>query len=352
MYENDDNTLDALVPGAKKDRQRKILDQLQQLDMDDGFVSTGHDDYEIPPPKPSDYNANNGFLPSKFIEKKSKKKHRIDVPDQSDDEWLQAMMDANDIKIKPGKKHRKDIFDDADGKKKKKKEKNKDELTDYNKEFETEAALLRNLMIDQSHFVESLQRQYDFLSSNKSSSRGVNKNLTDLISNITAGRSLTSQLVDKQISLKKTIADLSMKEKKELRGNSLADGENLADFASSYLKHMINERQRYINGGSSDIGEYNIDEMSDIVTDNLMSDDQYEERPEEVEKYLKYENDNIEVFVYVNQNDPEDYEYVALNGDGEEVIDYPLPLKNTLSLNRSTNIATDAFGQKYNIRWR
>lgn len=351
MYENNNNDFDTLVPGAKKDRHREILDQLQQMDMDDGFIPSGNDNFEIPPPKPSDYATNSGFLPSNFLVKKNKKKHTIQVPDQTEDEWLAALMDANDVKIKRGK-HRTDIFDEAlGGKKKKKKNKDKNEPTDYKKEFETEAALLRNLMIDQSKFVESLQKEYDFLKSNKSSSRGINKNMTDLIANITSGRSLTTQLVEKQIALKKSIADLTMKERKELNGG-LTEGENLADFASSYLKQMISERQQLLTGGSSEIGDYSIDEMSSILNENIMSDGEYEDRPDEVEKYLEYEDRNVTVWVYMNSNDSEDYEFVALDEDGDEIEDYPLPFKNSLSINRSTNIATDKFGQKYPIRWR
>lgn len=353
MYENDNNDFDTLVPGAKKDRHREILDQLQQMDMEDNFTPTGNDNFELPPPRPMD-KSNSEFLPSSFLTKKNKKKKKtIQVPDQTEDEWLSALMDTTDVKIKKGK-CRTDIFDDALGygkKKKKKKDKDKNEPTDYKKEFETEAALLRNLMIDQSNFVESLQKEYNFLKSNKSSSRGINKNMTDLIANITSGRALTSQLVEKQIALKKSIADLTMKERKELSGG-LADGENLADFGSAYLKQILTERHQLLTGGSSEIGDYSIDEMSSILNDNMISGGDYEERPEEVEKYLEYEDRNVTIWVYMNQNDSEDYEYVALDEEGLELSDYPLPLKNTLSINRSTNIATDTFGQKYPIRWR
>jgi hypothetical protein len=351
MYENDD-TLYTLVPGAKKDRHREILDQLQQMDMDDGYIPSGNDNFEIPAPKPSDYSTNGAFLPSNFLTKKQKKKQTIYVPDQTEDEWLSALMDTHDVKIKKSK-HKHNIFEDEmEGKKKKKKkEKNKNEPTDYKKEFETEAALLRNLMIDQSHFVESLQKEYDFLKSNKSSSRGINKNMTDLIANITSARSLNVQLVEKQVALKKTIADLSMKERKELSGG-IGDVENLSDFASSYLKRMIEERQSILTGGSSEIGDYSINEMADILDDNLSTGENIEDRPEEVEKYLEYEDRNITIWAYVNQNDIEDYEFVALDEDDMEIADYPLPYKNKLSVNRSTNIATDTFGQKYPIRWR
>ena len=350
MYDNDNTEFDSLTPGAKKDKRRDILDQLQQMDMDDSYIPTHNDDFDLPAPKPSDYT---NTLPSNFLTKKRKKKHVIDVQNNEDDKWLAALMDANDVKIKKGK-HRADIFDEAFGekkKKKKKKDKDKNEPTDFKKEFETESALLRNLMIDQSHFVESLQKEYDFLKSSKSSSRGINKNMTDLIANITSARALTLQTVDKQIALKKSIADLSMKERKEMNGG-LSEGENLADFASSYLKQMISERQQLLTGGSAEIGDYSIDEMSNLLDDNLNSGDNNEDRPDEVEKYLEYEDRNVTIWVYMNQSDADDYEFIALDDDEEEIPDYPLPYKNKLSINRSTNIATDTFGQKYPIRWR
>jgi hypothetical protein len=319
------------------------------MDMDDNYTPTYNDNFDLPAPKPSEYT---NTLPSSFLTKKRKKKHMIELQNNEDDKWLAALMDSTDVKIKKGK-HRADIFEDAfEGKKKKKKKKeNKNELTDFKKEFETEAALLRNLMIDQSHFVESLQKEYDFLKSNKSSSRGVNKNMTDLIESITAARSLTTQIVDKQIALKKSIADLSMKERKEKNGG-LGEGENLADFASSYLKQMISERQQLLTGGSSEIGDYSIDEMSNLLDDNLNSGEGFEDRPDEVEKYLEYEDRNVTIWVFMNQSDADDYDFVALDENDEEIPDYPLPYKNKLSINRSTNIATDTFGQKYPIRWR
>lgn len=352
MYEND-NTFETLVPGAKKSKHREILDQLQQLDLDDGYTPTGNDDFVIPPPKPSDYNTDSSFLPSSFLTKKTKKKNTIQVPEQSEDEWLAALMDTSEITIKKSK-HRTNVFDDALGgkKKKKKKDKDKNEPTDYKKEFETEAALLKNLMIDQAHFVESLQKEYDFLKSSKSSSRGINKNTTDLIANISSGRSIIMQLVDKQVALKKTIADLTMKERKELSGNSIDGVENLSDFASSYLKRMIDERHTILTGGSTDVGDYSITEMADILNDNLTTGENTEDRPEEVDKYLEYEDRNVTIWAFVNQSDIDDYEFVAFDEDEEEIPDYPLPNKNKLSVNRSTNIATDIFGQKYPIRWR
>ena len=225
---SDKNDFDSLVPGNKKSKREKILEQLDELDNE-----------EIIPQKTTENNSSN-FLPSSLSPKKKKKNTQ---PQKTEDEWFNDLIETSELRVTTGK--RKSMFDDVfnpDGKKKKKKKKNKNEPTDYEKKFEPEAALLRSLLIDQNKFVDSLQKEYDFLKSNKSTSRGINKNITDLISNITNARNLSMQLIDKNTSLKKTIADLTMKERKELFGNSLDDVENLNDFASTYLKQMISER--------------------------------------------------------------------------------------------------------------
>lgn len=342
--ENDD-IFESLTSG-KKDKRREILDQLQEIDID--TYNADVDDSSFLPDKKSNVPT---FLPSSMTKKK---KNTFENVQQDEDEWFNQLMDSTDIKIKRAKRQDmlSDIFDDSSGKKKKKgKKKDKDALTDYKKEFEPEAALLKNLLIDQNKFVDSLQKQYDYLNSHKSSSRGVTKNMTDLIENLTQARSLAMQLVDKHTNLKKTIADLTMKERKEKMG-IIGDEENLSDFASSYLKQMISERQQLLSGtGSANIGDYTTDEMANLISDNLINEDGSEDRAPEVDKYLEYENRNITIYVYMNSNDPDDYEFVAIAEDGSRIDDYPLPFKGTLNINRSTNIAVDTFGQKYPIEW-
>ena len=328
-------------PSKKRDK-KSIIDQL------DEFI----DDSEL-----EDYNntSYDSFLPttsvtddSSILPSFSKKKRKDSFSDVMTDEYFEDLMVSSSIKIK---KHGKGTYDDFFGdnkKKKKKKKKKKDELTDYKKEFEPEAALLRNLLIEQNRYVDSLQREYDYMASHKSSSRGINKNMTDLMTNITQARNLSLQLVDKHVNLKKTIADLSMKERKEKAG-TLGEGDNLADFASSYLKQMISDRAQYINGtGSAEIGDYTSDEMANFITENIGESD----RSNEADKYLEYENMNVTIYLHINSQDEGDYHYEAVAEDGTILDDYPLPLKETkFNINRSTDIATDTYGVKYQIIW-
>lgn len=325
---------------SKKKNKKSIIDQLDEF-IDD--TELDYNDYYH-----DNFLSNISSTSSSILPSFSKKKVKDSFSDVMSDEYFEDLMASSSIKIK---KHGKGSYDEFfldEKKKKKKKKKKKGELTDYKKEFEPEAALLRNLLIEQNKYVDSLQKEYDYIASHKSSSRGINKNMTDLMDNITQARNLSMQLVDKHVNLKKTIADLSMKERKEKAG-ALGEGDNLADFASSYLKQMISDRAQYINGaGSAEIGDYTSEEMANFVTENIGESD----RSVEADKYLEYENMNVTIYLHINSQDDGDYYYEAVAEDGTILNDYPLPLKETkFNINRSTDIATDTYGVKYQIIW-
>lgn len=351
MSEYEEYDISDAMPNKKNNKHKSILSDLKDMEDDSYINSSGI--------------SASSFLPSSMLkpqkeEKEKKKKEKKEIwNDYDPDDWFNEMVAFQNTKVSKSKGMN-SLFDSAGitGKKKKKKKKNKDghvDLVDYKKEFEPEIALYRNLLIDQNHFVESLQREYDALKSSKSSARGVNKQLTDLIENITDARTLSMQLVEKHVNAKKLIAELTAKQKKEL-GGLAGDGENMADFASNYLKQMLNERKTLLGeGGDPNVAEYTEDEIFDNITLNLDNGDFGNldiDRSDETEKYLQYENRNVSIYVAITDDDVENYEFVAEDENGEEIPDYPMPNHTKISVNRSTNIATDTFGQKYYIRWK
>lgn len=336
MYEEIDDLLPS-KENRKKSKRAGLLEEIRTIEDTDITSSSS------------------SFLPSSLLkEKKPKKKEEEKTEEPSEeniDNWLHTI---ELISSKPSKKHLKKSTDnlfEAVGLKKKKKKKDKKNaggLVNYRKEFEPEMSLYHNLLVEQNKFTNSLQKNYDSIISLKSSNRGVTKQMTDLIENINQARSLSMQLVEKHANTKKLIAELNIKQQKEF-GTALGDAENMTDFASNYMKQMITERQNLLNGTSydADIGDYNEDEMADLISGNLGETN----RDDEVDRYLKYENDNVEVYVVITDNDPENYEFIAKNDMGEVLDDYPLPSKTSLTINNSTNVATDSYGQKYKIIW-
>ena len=321
-----------------KSKRRKILEELEELDL--------------LTEEPAQSNDSDDFLMSSYVPKKKPKEKEPEFTDSDSDSWLNAITNIDilaDERI--SNRHHKKIEGGIfarQGKNKKKKKKKKTELIDYNKEFETEAALYRNLLQDQNRFTESLQKEYDRLKSTKSSARGISKTMTDLIENITQARGLSLQIVDKTVGLKKTTADLMMKQKKEF-GSGTEENADMGSFASSYLKQMLNERQTIMNGtGNPEIVDYSDDMVDDLLDDGLGEYD----ADSETSKYLRYESQHVRVFAIINPSDYADAEFAAYDEDGNYISDYPLPTMTTLSINDSTLTATDTYGRKYPIKWK
>lgn len=302
---------------------------------------------------------NGTFLPSSLLvdnKKVGKHKYDDDLPRKEDDyddsdpdEWFQTI---SLICSKPSKKkiHKAadDIFESAGlKKKKKKKKKGSGDLVDFKSEFETERALYKNLLMEQSKFVESLQREYDGIIGKKSSNRGLTKQMTDLIENINQARSLSMQLVEKNVNVKKLIAELNMKQKKEF---GALESDNMNDFAASYIKNMISHRAEALGTGYEGmVSDYSEEELLDALDSTVLDD-----RPDDVNKYIEYDNRGVKVYVVIDENDPngvENYRFIARDENGYELDDYPMPIHTDISINKSTNVATDKYGQKYKIIW-
>lgn len=276
--------------------------------------------------------------------KKEKQKPSKEEEERETHTWITSLANLSQSKIKSSKSA-KDIFGKR-GKKGKKDKKKDNEPTDYAKEFEPEIALIDNLLVEQSRFTESLQQKYDRMESAKSQARGTGKYTTDLISNINTARDLSAKLINQKISTKKTIAELEMKERKELGAG--VDESDLNNYAAEYLKNLINNKHSM--GGS--FGDISIEDADDGAFSDLIDSTVDDNRGDEVAAYLKYENRNVQIEVIMNPNDLDDYEFVAYADDGEELDDYPLPEHTSMSVNRSTMIATDTYGKKYHMEWK
>jgi hypothetical protein len=334
----------------KKNRSKSILDELDELDSNESPLLSS-------------------LLSNKPEEKKEEKKKevKIDTPfpsndnentgndEELDSDWMAALTSFKAPKAKKKKKSLFSGFDEGKKGKKKKKDK-KGQSVSHKKDFDPEMAILRNLQMDQSKFVDSLQKKYDQMEGTKSSSRGVSKYTTDLINSITTARSVSMQLVDKIISTKKTIADLDFKERKEFGSNSGSEQANLTNYASTYLKQVMSVgRNNVINQSSmyepdNYVDEANDDDLFSSIDESLGDTN----RSEDVEKYLKYENDDVKIKViwYDDRNDDDlekKYDYIAYNKNGENVPDYPLPEKTKLNINRSTGMCTDIYGNSYEL---
>jgi hypothetical protein len=314
--------------------RKSLLDEYDELEQSTGAMSF------------------NQYRPSEV--KKDKDTKELEAADtEADDDWEFTLSQFRTPKVKASKDYRSsEVYDflHGGGKKKKKKKKDKKEgPKDYNEEFEQDIALMRNLLEDSTKFTDSLQKRYYALESSKTANRGVGKFTTDLISSINQSRTVSSQLLNNITSLKKNIADLNMKERKEAAAASGGyDGENLSDFSSNFLRKLIQQDRSdaSIYGDATPI-EADEDTLYANISEMLAGEDDRSE----TEAYLKYENRNVELVAMVNANNPDDYELQAIAEDGERLYDYPIPEVSDLDINRSTNIATDEYHNHYRVEW-
>lgn len=320
---NTKKDVDEVIP---KRRSTKILEALDELENDDVVLVSSFKKKEEPPAEEID-----------------------SVGSYTDEEWMTTL--ASLKKPKCRKKHISSLFDGTDyeyGKPKKKKKKKKDDLTDYNEMFDKEIRLIQNQLQDQSKFVQSLQRRYDAMDAQKSTARGVGKYTTDLIGVLNSARALNKDLIRELVSTKKTIAELSMKEKKEF-GVDIDAGSDVGQFASSYLKQIMSMKK-----DAFDTGEFAVDDITsdddlfDAISSTISNSDQ-EQRSDEARRYLKYESQNVQIRLVYNSTTEEKY-FIAETDDGEIIDDYPLPTTaDSCSINRSTGIAIDKYGKKYHV---
>lgn len=295
---------------------------------------------------------------STFKPKKEKKKKEIDeleeVTQESTDDWLQTVATFRREPIRTHKpRGSSGLFDFADSgeenkRKKKKNKKKKDNMVDYAKELEPQINILENIMEDQIRFTASLQRRYDALENTKSAARGIGKFTTDLVGQINQARTTTMQITDKIISAKKAIADLQMKQRKEM---GAAGTENdIGQYSANLLKQIISYDRKELGVASADSVPEEGDEnaLFDGLSQSL--EDSGYTRDSEVDTYMKY-GTNAEIRVVVDKESKE-YEFEAVDKTTGEVLDdYPLPTINRLEINANTGIASDEYYTKYPIRW-
>lgn len=329
--------LDEITFNAKGSlkRRKSLINELDEIDNEPVLAS------EI-------FSKNKSEKKTKKENKKAEKEKK-DSEYDIDEDWMNTLTSFKAPKTSRSKKN---FFGNFE--KKKKKKKKKGEFVSHKKDFEPELALLKNLQMEQSKFVDSIQKKYDQMEGTKSTARGVGKYTTDLILSINNARSLSMQLVDKIISTKKTVAELDFKEKKEFGNQANSEQQNLNNYASTYLKQLVSVGRNNIVSASEAYDSFEDSEDTEDLFESINKNLGDSQRSDDVEKYLKYENDKPKVqIIYHDSYDTEDqiekYEFRAIDKDGNIIDDYPEPEKTKLDINRTTGIAKDKYGNPYEI---
>lgn len=185
---------------SKKERREAELDSWKEI-----IVGLTGDDLEYSP------------------QKKSKKKYRKWI---DDDDEVNAVLNAKPKKVK--KKN-------------------------YNKEFEPELNMLKSLVADQNRFTADLQKRYQVAAGpNTKDAMPLNKTLVELASVINNSRSNSLGVLREIGSIKKTVADLYMKQKKldaDLGTGGIGNTTDIGLMGSNIASALFGDSS--INGGGN-----------------------------------------------------------------------------------------------------
>lgn len=352
--------------GKKKDLAKLLEPSVNDVSMsnvkiaDDVLSKLSAIDEMAQEPQYDTLSKATSFLSTKDKKKaKAKEKEKLEIEEESKktDSFINSLNNMQwNLKPTTVVDFEEDDFLFGNNKKKKKKKKpakDKEGKIDFNRELEHEFNLLKNNSATMADIVSSLKKNFDAMNSNKSTTRGIGKYQNDLTANLTTAMEKQNNLIKTMIDVKVKAAELNMKMRKEYGEGVDGEGNDASSTAANILKGLIRERDQFRETGNANTEILDIDDAddNDDLTSTLFGDIN-EGRSDEVDRYLKYENENVEIIVSINDTNMEDYDFIARNENGDVIHDYPLPLKTKLQVNRSTGIAIDEYGEKYHIEWR
>lgn len=260
------------------------------------------------------------------------------------------------------------ISDKLAGKGKRSYNKYKEDENEFKKEFAEELTMLYDLLDEVNKFSKKLDKKFDALDGSKA--KGTSKYLNDLIESVLSSKTTKLQILKEIAGLKKTIQDLKIKSdgKKPMNeGNG-----SLESSANMYFKNIMNVgRNNFIRNFDYDddntLSSSEYSSNDDIEYANSLPDahsnvqeriaerlekehfDNFDRRSEDADKYIMYENMQVELVIKFNVM-TNDWEMIAIDKNGQQIFDYPIPTRKELGkvkFSADHKYATDQYGRSY-----
>lgn len=279
-------------------------------------------------------------------------------------------------KSKKKKKYRRWIDDDDINALMNQEKKKKPKKRNYSKEFSPELNMLRALVTEQNRFTADLQKRFQNAAGPAAKDAMMpNKNLVELASVIASGRSNSLGMIREIGSLKKTIAELYMKQKKLDSETSGAVDFNSSDMGlvgSSIASSMFNDSpfgSVNMNGGTTNatpsptnvsyspvynqgMGPVQSPQVSEPTVTVDAFDPASWDGPDLSNSYSNYENTPHTVMVEKNR-ETGDMRFVAIKDDGTEFVGCPVPTSDPskLRVNEQDGVVKGEFDEVYKLRY-
>lgn len=252
------------------------------------------------------------------------------------------------------KKYKKWIGDETENmittaKAKKKKKRN------YNKEFAPELNMLKTIVSDQNKFVQDLQKRYqNSAGPNTKDAMPLNKTLVELAAVVNNSRGNSLALLREIGNIKKTIADLYMKQRKldsELGGIN-PESQDLGLVGSSLASDIFGlQGNAYREQSPVALGDTKV--VQQASTQETTISDNYDPSSWDggglVDDVTKYETMDKSIVVEWHKSSNKARFKAIDNSTGEEILGCPVPTSSIKAIDPVNKVAKDDFDQVYKI---
>ena len=225
-----------------------------------------------------------------------------------------------------------------------------EEKVDPNKIFTSDIAALKTLAADQIKIVKLFEKKLVESLSDKGKF-GLNEDDIEAMQALTSARSAITQINKEQIAVKKSIAELKIKQQQNTAGGPAAQGQstrsgNSFDVGRSFLDQIFDvptQQAAPIPIDTSNYPSMDTDQAASVL-DNIID-------VGTVASTTVYEPDKPKTYVVVGDTDA-DAEFVTMTAAGEVLADYPNPTSNNLTIDRTAKKAVDEFLVEYDVKFK
>ena len=228
---------------------------------------------------------------------------------------------------------------------------------DPNKIFSSDIIAVRGLAADQQKIVKLFERK--LMESLKEKGKfGLNEADIEAMQALTAARSAVTNIQKEQCNIKKSIAEIRIKQQQAQNAANKNMGVQGGDAPMNPTSTMGIGRSMLdaifeSSGVQVDTNPANIPNVSNIETMDLdgasrMLDEMIST---EVDDHIRYEHLNPTTYVVVGETD-DDVEFATYAENGELIPEYPNPTTSITELDRDARTAQDSVMNRYPVKFR
>lgn len=225
------------------------------------------------------------------------------------------------------------------------------EKVEPNKIFTADVAALKTMAADQAKLIKVFERKA-MESYNDKGKFGLNEDDIAAMQALTSARSTLMAIQEKQINVKKTIAELKIKQQQA--AGAIAPGAQAGPAAKTDVysvgRSMLDDIFK-VPSMTQDSAPVVADNYPTVSLDQAASVLNNIIDEGSVASTTAYESEEPTTYVVIG-DDESDREFVTVNKDGDVLDEYPIPSARITELDMSTKTATDEYMVSYPVKTR